>query len=303
MKTILFYLLFLIPCLIFGQFENHFENQDSKWSVTRTYPYGIPTNPNLNLTETTIYGFQGDSMYNNQQWHKLYFTRDTLFINDLKYGGLLRTNNSFVLHLDTLNQIDTLYNFNLNVGDSNLFNLYGMFSEWLEVTKIDSIQIGSVFYKTIEFAEPSFSAFDWLDEKWIEGIGSIHGPLFPRYPRKFSEELPDSMFLTCSFTNGSQVWNHPAYSSCYTNVYLNLEENLGSSINVYPNPSSDYVIIESQVQNQLQLKLFNGIGQLIDEYQLASSSHKLELSSLVNGTYFLKVESESGNKTIVIIKN
>ncbi|MDB2597040.1 T9SS type A sorting domain-containing protein [Schleiferiaceae bacterium] len=304
MKSVLINALFLIPTIIFGQIENHFQNQDSKWSVTQTYPNGIPTNPNLNLTETLIYGFQGDSTYNSLTWNKLYFTRDTLFMSNLKYGGLLRSDNNYVMHIDTLNQLDTLYNFDLNLGDSAYFNIFGMFPEWLEVTEIDSVQIGSSFYKTIEFAEPSVSAFDWLDEKWIEGIGSIHGPLFPHYPRKFSEETPDSMFLTCSFTNASQVWNHPAYSSCYTNVYLDIDEKKETIFKVYPNPFSEYVILESQYfPNQTRIELYNSIGQLLNEFEPTSSIYKIDLRSLNNGIYFLKIKIESHYKTIELIKN
>jgi hypothetical protein len=40
-----------------------------------------------------------------------------------------------------------------------------------------------------------------MDEIWIEGIGSIHGPLSPHNPRKFSEEIPDSLMLTCTCVN------------------------------------------------------------------------------------------------------
>lgn len=216
---------------------------------------------------------------------------------------MLRSDNNFVRYIDTLNQLDTLYNFNLNVGDSTLFNLFGMFPEWLEVTKVDSMLIGSVYYKTIEFAEPSISAFDRLDEKWIEGIGSIHGPLFPHNPRKFSGELPDSMFLTCSFTNGSQIWSHPAYSSCYTNVYLDISEQNETAIKVYPNPFSDYLIFEGDISNQTQIKIRNEIGQLIDEYEPDSNRYQIDLRSLKSGIYFMNLESKMGTKSIMIIKN
>src|SRR5699024_3316409 len=129
----------------------------------------------------------------------------------------LRAENSKVLYLDTLNQLDTLYDFSLKVGDSVLFNINGTTPEWLQVNHVDTIQIHGDYYKRLTFDEPSISAFDWLDEEWIEGIGSIHGPLFPAFPVKFSEEIPDSMLLICSYSDNQDVWQHPSYQNCYVN--------------------------------------------------------------------------------------
>ncbi len=223
MKTKIFFIFSFLPTLLLGQKINHFDHLDSKWNIARTYTAGNQQNPNFVATTTTIFGYHGDTLINNEQWLKLYVTNDSLFQNNLVYQGLTRSENNRVLYLDATNQIDTLYDFNLNLGDSVLFNLYGMYPEKLPVTSIDSIQLNGEFYKRFKFAEPSIIAFDELNEVWIDGIGSIHGPLFPNFPVKFSQEIPDLLLLTCTTSDDLEIYHNPLYSNCYINIVLGLE--------------------------------------------------------------------------------
>ena len=193
MKTTILLSILILPSIIWGQVINHFDNLDSKWNVAKTYPAANQQNPNFVKTTTTVYGFQNDTLINDEQWFKVYSTNDSLFQNNLLYHGLLREENQKVLYIDTLNQLTTLYDFSLNVGDSVLFDIHGIYPEWLKVVNVDSILINGDYYRKLKFDELTMNAFDELNEIWIEGIGSIHGPLFPNFPIKFSQEIPDSM--------------------------------------------------------------------------------------------------------------
>ena len=257
MKTTILLSILLLPTILLGQVINHFDNLDSKWNVAKTYPAANQQNPNFVATTTTVYGFQGDTLINSEQWFKLYSTSDSLFQSNLSYRGLLREENNKVFYLDTLNQLDTLYDFSLNVGDSVLFDLYGTYPEWLKVINVDSIQINGDYYRRLKFEEPSISAFDWLDEEWIEGIGSKHGPLFPAFPVKFSEEIPDSMLVTCTFSNNQQVWQHQSYPSCYVNIVLSVDQLELFDFKIYPNPFTDRIHIENIDLQQYELTILN----------------------------------------------
>jgi len=182
MKTKVSLLLLLLPNILWGQIINHFGNPDSKWNVAKTYPAANQQNPNFAASTTTVYGFHGDTIINGEQWLKIYSTNDSLFQSNLIYRGMISAENDKVFFIDTLKQRVTLYDFQLGVGDSVLFNLYGSFPKWLQVNVVDSIQVNGAFYKRLKFDEPALSAFDDLNEVWIEGIGSIHGPLFPYSP-------------------------------------------------------------------------------------------------------------------------
>lgn len=200
---------------------NHFDNPDSKWYVAKTYPGGNQEDPYFVATTTTVYGFKGDTIINSEKWLKIYSTPDPLFQNNLKYRGLIRTEDNKVFYMDTLYQLDTLYDFNLNVGDNAFFNLYGGTQPtWVKVIETDSIQLNNgAYYKRLKFEDPQIiTPFYYLKGVWIEGIGSIHGPLFTNSPIMFSSEQPDSLILACSFSDNQYVWQHPSYSNCYIQV-------------------------------------------------------------------------------------
>jgi len=302
MKTKAFYLFLFIPTLLFGQKTNHFNNLDSKWNVARTYPAANQQNPNFVATTTTIYGYQGDTLINDRQWFKLYSTNDSLFQKNLVYHGLTRTENNIVLFLDETYHLDTLYNFNLNVGDSILFNLFGRYPEKIPVTAIDSLQINGEFYKRFKFAEPGITAFDELNEVWIEGIGSIHGPLFPNFPRKFSQESPDSVLLTCTYSDNHQVWENSSYSSCYTNIVLGIETHEVWNYNIYPNPFSDRITLENDRKEKFDLTIINSLGQVVRKMKITSINEAIDVSELNYGIYLLRINDNEITRTIKLIK-
>jgi hypothetical protein len=188
------------------------------------------------------------------------------------------------------------------VGDSVLFDLYGMYPEWLQIIEVDSIQINGQEYKRQKFAEPVLNAFDQLNEVWIEGIGSIHGPLFPNHPVKFSEEIPDSMLVTCSFSDNQDVWQHPSYSDCYVNIVLSLNRLEALDLNIYPNPFSDRVFIENNENERISLAIINSIGQEVRQVAISDKNTSIDLSDLKDGIYVLRLSNGKGVKTLKMIK-
>src|SRR5574344_1499391 len=302
MKTTIIVSIILLPSILWGQVINHFDNLDTKWNVAKTYPAANQQNPNFVATTTTVYGFQGDTLINSEQWFNLYSSSDSLFQSNLSYRGLLREENNKVFYLDTLNQLDTLYDFSLNVGDSVLFDLYGMYPEWLQVINVDSIQINGDYYKRLKFAEPTINAFDELNEFWIEGIGSIHGPLFPNFPVKFSQEIPDSMLVTCTYSNNQQVWQHQSYPNCYVNIVLSVDKLELFDFKIYPNPFTDRIQIENIGLQQYELTIVNSIGQTIKRMQVNGDTQIIDLTELQVGIYCLRIENKLNARTMKIIK-
>jgi hypothetical protein len=300
MKIILSLLLF--PTLIFGQITNHFENVNSKWYVAKTFPSANMQNPNFVATTTTVFGFHGDSLYNGETWYKLYSTQDSLFISSLIYQGLIRAENNRILFIDSLNQLDTLYNFNLVIGDSVLFNLDGQFPEKIPVIDIDSIQINGQFYRRFKFAEPLMNAFSELNEVWIEGIGSIHGPIFPNTPRQFAQEIPDSLILICTYSNSQQYWQHLSFNSCYLNIVLGSDRITETDLKIYPNPFQDNVKIKLTRADNYEINIFNSSGQKLIQKIITSDILAIDLTTLIDGIYFITVDSNSSRWTSKLLK-
>lgn len=76
------------------------------------------------------------------------------------------------------------------------------------------------------------------------------------------------------------------------NNSLAIEDNpLNNKIKVYPNPTSDYINIEtaSEIKN---VAVYNMIGQLV----LNTVSNKVDISNLSKGTFILEVTSNDGQK-------
>lgn len=81
--------------------------------------------------------------------------------------------------------------------------------------------------------------------------------------------------------------------------------NKQNGISVFPNPTSGFVTIHNTKNSDLKtVEIYNVAGQLIKDFKLNSGTNKasLDMSQLLNGTYILKVKSESENNTVKVIK-
>lgn len=78
-----------------------------------------------------------------------------------------------------------------------------------------------------------------------------------------------------------------------------------NGISVFPNPTSGFVTIQNTKNSDLKtVEIYNVAGQLIKNFKLDSGTNKasLDMSQLLNGTYILKVKSESETNSVKVIK-
>ena len=71
---------------------------------------------------------------------------------------------------------------------------------------------------------------------------------------------------------------------------------LQSTVQVYPNPFTDYIIVKSDKAQTL--KLFNVSGQCLVNIQLNEGNNRVDVQSLPKGTYVL----HSGNERVKLVK-
>lgn len=304
MKTNYLFILLFVPVFAFSQAVNHFNQIDARWYVAKTYPAATPQNPNFSATKTTVYGYLGDSLINGISWHKLYATNDPLFESDFVFEGLIRTDNNLVIFTNTFSELDTLYDFSLNAGDHVSYPFYdNLYPTRLD--DVDSITLNGEFFRTYDFDEPMGlpNAFDYVDERWIEGIGSIHGPLFPHQPRTFTHEIisGDSLILTCSCANGQFFWQHPSYENCYTQILLGTGSYLTAEIDFYPNPFRDQVVVRLPENKTFDMTVLSETGQELCRKTVVSGEI-IDLSFLSTGMYFINLSDGLQNTTGKLIK-
>ena len=70
---------------------------------------------------------------------------------------------------------------------------------------------------------------------------------------------------------------------------LSVESEIANGIRIYPNPSSS--ILNVEYSEELQLSLFNLLGQLV----MSSNSKSINISNLDQGTYILSAKDSNNN--------
>lgn len=86
-----------------------------------------------------------------------------------------------------------------------------------------------------------------------------------------------------------------------TSAYI-AEEDFGS-FKVYPNPTLDFITLETSQQEDLHVELIDMTGRIIDYYDLNGIKSKMDLRSYENGTYYLLIRTKQGNQArIPIVK-
>lgn len=77
------------------------------------------------------------------------------------------------------------------------------------------------------------------------------------------------------------------------------EINQNSYINIYPNPTSSYLFIESELYNG-EFLIYNSNGQLVHSSHLISGINRIDLSKIENGLYLYMVSNELKSGKILI---
>lgn len=89
-------------------------------------------------------------------------------------------------------------------------------------------------------------------------------------------------------------------TSCDANCSLSVDDILQNTISLYPNPTSGIInIVVSNNQSFNKIIINNVLGQTIMTF---GNTTILDISALTKGTYFVTVETESGEETQRIIK-
>jgi hypothetical protein len=281
-----------VPCLTAAQ--SSFTDTAAFWNVAKTYPAGAPEDPGFTATTTRRYWIASDSLVNGEVW--------SVFVSEPTQNGggpvqlerLVRQLGDIVVCLGDDQSTDTLYDFSLSVGDSFRYVVDGWDQAWLRVDELDSVVVQGEYRRTINFEEfvqpPSL-----LRERWIEGLGSIHGPLFPAAPITFMTEVPgDSLLLTCYGVDETVLWSHPNYVNCEVNVLLGLEDISLAPIHPYPNPGQDGFSL-TPTSGTPKITVFDATGRCVLEQEPVRGRLTIDTSRWGAGSYQLVLRSEDGS--------
>lgn len=116
-----------------------------------------------------------------------------------------------------------------------------------------------------------------------------------------------------SYSNDCSVWDAafvsppdkgswtPDYNSPLNNetIVRTVEDNY--KFNIYPNPSSDMLNVQSDIENS-SVDLLNIDGKLISSYQYEDYTGQYDVSALSAGLYFVRLQTPKGYKYLRFVK-
>lgn len=210
MKTLFSTILILVSFLTFGQNPYQISDSTKEWN---TVTYGIGSWTIVYCGGTKTNKFQGEVIFNNTTFFKVYEAQDSLQ-QDWDQVGYLRedtmTKKIYFSEWDP-EEIGLIYDFDLVIGDSVVIdNYYARFEDVLLICdSIDSLNINGSLKKRLFLSSPGFGESDI----WIEGIGSKFGLLYSGI--NGAGIGGGGMDLLCCSKNDTVIYQDSIYNSCF----------------------------------------------------------------------------------------
>jgi len=259
------------------------------WVVTKTYMY--KTTGKDTIIESKLYSIieKYDSLSNHISY---VFARE-----DSDGNFFARIWSPFNTDIEDV----LLYDFSLEVGDT--FSLHNNID--FVVVSIDSITLSNNERRKIW----NFEAANWTDkcnyypdydDRWIEGIGSINGIFSPG-----CVSYTDYLRLLCFYDNNNILYQHSIDENCFVSSVGINEDSLDVQIQIYPNPASNHITIETTANQHLpyQLEIFDITGRIVHSEVLSESKTLININMLHSGMYFAKIQQGSHVQLKKFIKN
>lgn len=284
-----------------GQAVVQFDDPNGNWNVARTFPQGNIQNPNFAGTTTQRYYFDGDTLINGNPWQRMVAVPTWGIAPEPAFKGYTRQEGNLVLFQNGSVTLDTLYNFALQVGDTMRFGVLGSeFIDFLSVEAINQVMVQGVGHKVFHFSTSAYNMTleSYLSDTWIEGIGSIHGPLAPMYRNDLTDyypfTFPDSTRLTCYGQGGAMLWQHGGYPACTTNIQLAIDEVASPPFQIYPNPAHELLTVESAFGGIRTISLLDATGRVVLTTSGNGAQTTVGLGKIRPGPYVLRLTTANG---------
>ncbi|CAG5079272.1 hypothetical protein CRYO30217_00903 [Parvicella tangerina] len=246
-----------------------------------------------------------DTMINGKQYTagswKVYFRQE----GDLVY----------CLHQDSI-QEEIVMDFNVAIGDT-LYNLYSRDGWWnkyhARVIVVDSVLLGDGSFHTYIELEgfQMFDGYQWESHtweiKWNEkglcncgGTYNVLGGLTTNTPLDYQildgPYYVNPVYCTTDTLVPNECYDFGHTCSNCSPILSEVNENENSIINLYPNPASTQIYLESSLLGVQQLSIFSMTGKLIESVSFRGQ-YTLDVEHYTEGFYVYVCRDEFGNQT------
>ena len=157
-----------------------------------------------------------------------------------------------------------------------------------------------------------YRSFDNTDYQQIASVPAVEGQLYYEYHDNLADDDNEDVYyrLTAFYLADDGETCESDYAASLNDPELNYvsidltstEENLESSLKLYPNPTSGLITIE--LEGLQKLMVYNALGQVLISKEADGSSLQLDLSGFEGGLYWVKIISQNriAVKPLVISK-
>ena len=102
-------------------------------------------------------------------------------------------------------------------------------------------------------------------------------------------------FIYISSDTAASSWEID-YVRAYTYHTEGVNENVGQTVSLYPNPAREQVSFN--LESDAQVSVFDVMGRKVSEMNVAAGSAQLNVSQLENGVYFVNVRYANGTTAV-----
>lgn len=265
---------------------------------------------------TSHYAPRGDTIIQNKIFTKLYANTGKAFrIDSAQYVGAYINESNRVFFIDKGELSPRLlYDFNLPVGwvgeSSPNCNPNALRCVLFRLASIDTV-VYDDHVKRARFnfeigRKPSNGVFmGRYAYSWIEGIGSTLG-FFPDISNTMFVPVTPQVFLDllCFKQNDTLLYTHPRLykGNCFVDIVDDVKTiDASSAINIYPNPTSDQLFIQHDLnlnKNTLSVLIMDVTGRVVLQKLLDASPVQLDVSTISPGIYFVQILSKEGRMSV-----
>lgn len=183
----------------------------------------------------------------------------------------------------------------------------GTFSDGSDTSNynINSICRWRIYLPTISTININFNSFDLAsDIDFLRIYDEVANTLVASYTYT---SPPQSLTIVTNdvllFFKTNGIYNGQGWEINYTSTPLAVQENEGSYLSIGPNPANEFLNIETNLQDnkEVSIDMLNSLGQIVLSKKVNCEGDKLkvklDVSSLANGIYFLRLSGENIRKT------
>jgi len=263
--------------MCFSASGQNFISSDKQWNVRLSgFPPSIATEINV---------INGDSTVDMTVYQKLWTSFDSLAT--WQFQGLIREESNTVYFIPPAGNEGVLYDFNLTTGDTAYVTNIFCSDVPIHIIDVDTVEYFGASRKRWHIGENGY-----VDEYWIEGIGSLNGLLYANYSYCIVCPVWE---LLCYHENDTLKYIMPNETDCYQNT-VGIGENKGETeFSVSPNPvrKGHDISVETRSETYV-ISVFNSAGQLMKTiYPGKDLKISIATNTLEPGLYFIMLETDA----------